>query len=158
MIAGIPVLGDIDRSAAITQAEPRRKVNGEAAMRPMRSGTRCACLPLLLAVRSLSGSGRPFPGRPLSVRFTRDCATQFLTSGVPRLPWNNFAADIRLRQRFNFCYCHHVPPETPNALTRFSSFAALATDHNILDSRQSCQSDLGELIFGSSYVRRARAQ
>ena len=62
MITGIPLIGDVDRSAPITQAEPRRKVNGDAAMRPMRNGMRSFCLPLLFSAMSFNGSGRSFEG------------------------------------------------------------------------------------------------
>lgn len=36
MMTVIPVIGVKERSAAITQANPRRKAKGEAAMRPIR--------------------------------------------------------------------------------------------------------------------------
>src|ERR1700749_165349 len=55
------------------------------------------------------------------MRFTRDCAAQFLTRGMPLLPWDYLAAHIRLLQRFNLCYCHRVPPETRRGLSRFLS-------------------------------------
>lgn len=42
----------------MTQAAPRRKVNGDAAIRPMRSGIKCSCRPLLLSASKSSGSGR----------------------------------------------------------------------------------------------------
>jgi len=59
---GIPLIGNVERSAAMTHADPRRKANGEAAMRPIRRGTNCACLPLLLSASSFKGSVRFFPG------------------------------------------------------------------------------------------------
>lgn len=42
----------------MTQAAPRRKVNGDAAMRPMRSGTRSFRRPRLLLASRSRGSGR----------------------------------------------------------------------------------------------------
>jgi hypothetical protein len=62
MITEIPLMGDVDRSDAITQAETRRKVNGEAAMRAMRNGMRSLFLPLLFSAMSFNGSGRSFEG------------------------------------------------------------------------------------------------
>src|SRR5580658_1871164 len=62
MTVGIPVMGEVDRSLAITHAEPRKKAKGEQAMRPMRSGISCFCRPLLLAMTVLMGSGRFFDG------------------------------------------------------------------------------------------------
>jgi hypothetical protein len=58
----IALIGVVERSDAMTQADPRRKANGEAAIRPMRSGIRCSCLPLLLANTVATGSGRFFGG------------------------------------------------------------------------------------------------
>jgi hypothetical protein len=53
----IALIGVVERSDAMTQADPRRKANGEAAIRPMRSGIRCSCRPLLLANTVATGSG-----------------------------------------------------------------------------------------------------
>src|SRR5271169_2863681 len=58
MITWTPEIGVLERSQAMTQAEPRRKANGEAAMRPMRNGMRSSCRPTLLAASRSSGSGR----------------------------------------------------------------------------------------------------
>ena len=58
----MPVTGVCDRSHAITAAAPRRKANGEAAMRPIRSGTNSSCRPAFPATTMSTGLGRCFGG------------------------------------------------------------------------------------------------
>src|SRR5580700_8568551 len=58
IITWTPEIGVWERSHAMTHAAPRRKVNGEAAIRPMRKGIKSSWRPTLLAASSSSGSGR----------------------------------------------------------------------------------------------------
>ena len=79
MTTGIPLTGSVEGSDAITHADPRRKGNGEDAMRPMRRGIRCACRPALLLANNFSGSGRVFPG----VYLACDSIGTFWRSALP---------------------------------------------------------------------------
>src|SRR5664279_2515888 len=54
----MPEAGVLDRYHAITHAAPRRNVNGEAAIRPVRNGIKSSWRPTLLAASRSSGSGR----------------------------------------------------------------------------------------------------
>ena len=58
----MPVTGVCDKSHAITAAAPRKKANGETAMRPIRSGTNCSCRPAFPATTMSTGLGRFFGG------------------------------------------------------------------------------------------------
>ena len=55
-ITSSPLVGRVARSAAITDAEPRKKVKGETAMRDMRRGTSAGSRPALPAIRRATGS------------------------------------------------------------------------------------------------------
>ena len=108
MITWMPEIGVWERSHAMTQAAPRRNVNGEAAIRPMRSGIKCSWRPTLLAASRSSGSGRLATGL-VSAWLSRGvpCAQSFtdvppLLPGIVGVPQIKFARSIaRCPQPFN---------------------------------------------------------
>src|ERR1700731_1279337 len=101
MNTGIPLIADVDRSAAITQADPRRNENGDAAMRPIRNGISSVCRPLLFLAISSSGLGRPFGGihsawdsRETERRRSLPAACRF-SQGTILLPISSFGSRLR---------------------------------------------------------------
>ena len=89
-----PVVGTAARSAAMTAAEPRRKVNGLTAMRPNRIGISSSSRPTFEATSTSIGSGRsaatdqsPCTPREMTsrrLRPTSTCSCSFVSLGLFR--------------------------------------------------------------------------
>jgi hypothetical protein len=62
VITSGPLTGVCERSQAITDAAPRRNTNGDAAIRPILSGTSSATRPAFPASTTSTGLGRFFGG------------------------------------------------------------------------------------------------